>query len=234
VNFTREPVIETILSPKEGYKLCIKNSKINDAEELLVDAVEVVSFGHASFFRGQERPKPFLVPVSDYEIFEVKEARVALKNAQHERNIKIGGGREAFVKPVKEQVVTEEGQQEAEMQGIPSDSGKEGGKNDKRRDRRRNRRKRMGEERKDQADLAQNEEDVEEMPLSNQEGSIEEEQEKPSPSLFTHLLPPPPLLISENLAKIRAKEKELQESPLVEELPSREEVNTSQEEELPF
>ena len=71
MNFTREPIIETIISPKDGYKLCVRNSKVAGAEEFFVDAIEVVSFGNSFFFRGIERPKPFLVPVSDYEIFEV-------------------------------------------------------------------------------------------------------------------------------------------------------------------
>ncbi len=105
MNFTREPIIETIVSPKDGYKLCIRNSKVSGSEEFFVDAVEVVSFGPTFFFRGQERPKPFLVPVSDYEIFEVKETRVVLKNVTHDRNIKIGGGREASLKSSKENAV---------------------------------------------------------------------------------------------------------------------------------
>jgi hypothetical protein len=98
VNFTREPIIETIISPKEGYKLLVRSSKGGGSEEYFVDAVEVVSFGRGFFFRSQERPKAFLVPVSDYEILEVKETRVALKNVSHERNIKIGGGREASLR----------------------------------------------------------------------------------------------------------------------------------------
>ena len=91
MNFTREPIIETIISSKEGHKLLVRNSKGENFEEHYVDALEVVSFGRAFFFRSLERPKAFLVPVSDYEILEVKEARVALKNASHEKSIKIGG-----------------------------------------------------------------------------------------------------------------------------------------------
>lgn len=93
MNFTREPIIETVISPKEGYKLVVRNSKGGSQEEYVVDAIEVVSFGHSFFFRSLERPKSFLVPVSDYEIIETKETRVVLKNASFERSIKIGGGR---------------------------------------------------------------------------------------------------------------------------------------------
>ena len=51
MNFTREPIIETIISPKEGYKLSIRSSKGENPEEVLVEAVEIVSFGSALFYR---------------------------------------------------------------------------------------------------------------------------------------------------------------------------------------
>ena len=90
MHFTREPTIETIISPREeGYKLLVRNTKGEKAEEYYVDAVEVVSFGRAFFFRSLEKPKAFLVPTGDYEILEVREARIALKNVSHERSIKI-------------------------------------------------------------------------------------------------------------------------------------------------
>src|SRR5579872_851456 len=95
VNFTREPIIETVITPREGCKLVVRSSKGNSQEDYFVDAVEVVSFGHSFFFRSTERPKSFLVPVSDYEIIELKETRMVLKNVSTERSIKIGGGREA-------------------------------------------------------------------------------------------------------------------------------------------
>lgn len=94
MNFTREPIIETIITPREGCKIVVRSSKGNGQEDYFVDAVEVVSFGHSFFFRSQERPKSFLVPVGDYEILEIKETRMVLKNASPERAIKIGGGRE--------------------------------------------------------------------------------------------------------------------------------------------
>jgi hypothetical protein len=93
VNFTREPIIETVITPKDGYKLTIRNSKGGTQEEYSVDAIEIVSFGQSMFFRSQERPKTFLLPVSDYEVVEVKETRVVLKNAPLEGSIKIGGGK---------------------------------------------------------------------------------------------------------------------------------------------
>lgn len=93
MNFTREPIIETVITPKDGYKLSIRNSKGGSQEEYFVDVIEVVSFGQSMFFRSQERPKSFLLPVTDYEVVEAKETRVVLKNAPLEGSIKIGGGK---------------------------------------------------------------------------------------------------------------------------------------------
>jgi hypothetical protein len=201
VNFTREPIIETILSPKDGYKLCLRNSKLAGSEELFVDAIEVVSFGHSCFFRSQEKPKSFLVPVSDYEVFEVKEMRVVLKNASHERNIKIGGGREAFAKPVKEQ--DGESAEGSKEEGAAIESSSES-KSDKKRDRRRNRRRKLSGERRDPVEEKEKPSDE-----VLDEGEKEEKapvEGKPSSSLFAHLLPPPPTLISEKLSRLKEKD----------------------------
>ncbi len=102
MNFTREPIIETVITPREGMKLLVRNSKGGAQEDYFVDAVEVVSFGHSFFFRSLERPKSFLVPVGDYEVIELKEMKMALKNAAPERSIKIGGGRENSISVWKE------------------------------------------------------------------------------------------------------------------------------------
>ncbi len=205
MNFTREPIIETIVSPKDGYKLCIKNSKLLGAEEFFVDAVEVVSFGSSLFFRGQERPKPFLVPVSDYEIFEVKETRVVLKNVTHDRNIKIGGGRDASLRSFKEPALDKrEDQQEEEKELVLSGAtdGTSEVKGDRKRDRRRNRRRRLAEEKKDFGDK---EKTGGELDNSSDEEVLVEREVK-APSTFTHLLPPPPVLISERLNQLKLKE----------------------------
>ncbi len=70
-----------MVSPREGCKLVIRNSKSAAQEEYLVDAIEIVRFGSALFFRSLERPKSFILPVSDYEVMEVRETRVVLKHA---------------------------------------------------------------------------------------------------------------------------------------------------------
>ncbi len=101
MDFTREPIIETVVTPKEGCKLVVRSSKAGGQEEYFVDSVEVVSFGSSVFFRSQERPKAFMVPASDYEVLEVREARMVLKNVGLDRSIKIGGGRENNAKQVR-------------------------------------------------------------------------------------------------------------------------------------
>lgn len=94
VNYTREPLIESIITPKEGCKLLVRNSGGGGKEEYLVDAVEIISFGQALFFRSTESPKQFFVPVSYYEIVEVKETRAVLKTTSLEKSRKINQAKE--------------------------------------------------------------------------------------------------------------------------------------------
>jgi hypothetical protein len=108
VDFTREPIIETIITPREGYRLAVRSSKNMGQEEHFVDAVEVVSFGSAFFFRSLERPKPFVVPVGDYEILEVREPRMVLKTQVHEGSVKIAGGREQSSRHGREEARSQE------------------------------------------------------------------------------------------------------------------------------
>lgn len=94
MDFTRQPIIETVISPRDGHKISIRNSKEANQEEYLVNAVEIVSFGPALFFRCLERkPKAFLLPIADYDVVEVKEARMVLKNISTDKPIKIGEGK---------------------------------------------------------------------------------------------------------------------------------------------
>ena len=93
MDFTREPLVETVITPKEGYKLIIRAASGNNQEEYSVSAVEVVSFGNAFFFRSLEKPKAFLLPMSEYEVVESRETRTVLKKPQVEKPIKISGGK---------------------------------------------------------------------------------------------------------------------------------------------
>lgn len=191
MNFTREPIIETVITPKEGYKLILRNSKVGGQEEYAVDAIEVVSFGHSFFFRSSERPKSFLVPVSDYEVIEAKETRVVLKNATFERSIKIGGGRETTIKAVKEtpKVVVEE-QQQQEPAAVEQ-------RLDKKRERRRHRRRRAGgpeESKKSPEETKQPEE---------AKGGMPSDETKVLSPILSRLIPPPSQLISDKIFRER-------------------------------
>lgn len=213
MNFTREPIIETIISPREGCKLLVRSSKGGgQAEEYYVDALEVVSFGRAFFFRSMERPKAFLVPASDYEVLEVKETRVALKNISHERQIKIGGGREASMRHQQREPAPERENEpvaaEEEQPSQPQEAGMEaptGSRMEKRRDRRRRHRRRSDEdwaERRTQQDTQTPQPEAEQkLP-----GGGAEDETKVSSSMFSALIPPPPTLISETLSRYKDKE----------------------------
>jgi hypothetical protein len=224
VDFTREPIIETIITPKEGYKLVVRTSKGTAQEEYFVEAVEVVSFGNAQFFRSLERPKSFIVPVSDYEVLEVREPRMVLKNAGLDRSIKIGGGREGSLKVggrEPEKGIQIESEQESQVlkhvHALPAASesqveAKADVRVDKKRDRRKNYRKRRG-SKGDERDEARVEGENE--PIIPQ---LEDEQiNLPPPeegtgvgsytplssSILTSLLQPPPMLISETINRYR-------------------------------
>jgi len=215
VNFTREPLIETVITPKEGYKLVVRSSKGGGQEEFFVDAVEVISFGNAIFFRSLEKPKCFLVPVIDYEILEVRESRMVLKTAGTERGIKIGGGRETLLKVTKEEITIPEAET-----AIVADQRVE-----KRRERRRYRKKRGKSEQDEESAESQ-----ENTPY--QEEATERKVEKPS------LIPPPSTLISETISRykllpisVETEEKEKRPFPSVDQGPDEQDAG---EDELPF
>jgi hypothetical protein len=182
----------------------VRSTKHEIDEEFTVDAVEIVSFGSALFYRSLEKPKPFLLPVSDYQIVEGKESRMVLKNAQFDKTIKIGGGKEtSFRKEIEEEeeeqslsLVLEE---EEVSEALPVDPSIQ-----RKRERRRNRRRRHLEEKQEASQ--QTEEKTE--PVLK---------ESPAAAVFTHLIPPPPTLISASIQKY--KEQQTQE-PSVEPAPN--------------
>lgn len=196
MNFTRDPIIETVITPREGCKLVVRNSKGAAQEDYLVDAIEVVSFGHSFFFRSIEKPKSFLVPVSDYEVFETKEPRLALKNAAGERSIKIGGGREGH-RPMKESNAPEGGDED-----LPSGESRS---SDRKRDRRR--RGRRGRDRQESFQSAQAPEEMvvrEEVRIEERgEPLVETQAEVKAPPFISKLFPPPPTLIKETLSRYK-------------------------------
>lgn len=203
MNFTREPLIETVIVPREGCRLVLRSSRNESQEEFTVDAVEIVSFGPALFYRSLEKPRPFLVPIGDYEVVEVKESRVVLKNAQFERTIKIGGGREGSLRKDEdeEQVLPIALEDE-----IADESGTQPSQDKKRdRGRNRNRRRRSSDEREDMRHRVEEQAPQEFKPAPPPAPPREAQQPKEPQVIpsFSHLIPPPTTLISHNIQKYK-------------------------------
>ncbi|MBI3508071.1 MAG: hypothetical protein HY069_00300 [Chlamydiia bacterium] len=205
MNFTREPIIETVITPRDGCKLILRNSKGGADEEFIVEAVEVVSFGRSFFFRSVESSKTFLLPVTDYEILESKEARIVLKNVQPERQIKIGGGREAGMRQPK---MTEEApRSNGDSYNSQQDRKQGGGR------RRRGRRGRGGGDRPlpppadgESAEPAPYAEEPEEFLPPEASSTPTSTEEPKAPSFISKLFPPPPTLIKETLSRYKTTE----------------------------
>lgn len=198
MDFTREPIIETVITPREGCKLVVRSSKGPGQEEYFVEALEVVSFGSSFFFRSLERPKSFIVPTSDYEVLEVREARMVLKNVATDRTIKIAGGRETTPRQ-KEQPQQQPKVEEAK----PTE--KDASKIDKKRDRRRSYRKRRGRREDGTAEATEQDEQVD-LPPPNVTEDERIEDLQSGTSIVSTLLPPPPTLISESLQRYKRME----------------------------
>lgn len=202
MNFTREPIIETIITPKEGFRLVIRNSNGNSQEEYSVSSVEVVSFGKSFFFRSLEKPKAFLLPVSDFEVLETRETRSVLKKPQIDKSIKIAGGKAAGKSKSKDLPPEEE--------APPPEASKKRGKS-------KTSRRRRSTKKEEAAAPA------EETPTSSEEVT-EDSAEAP---VRRTLLPPPTSLISEQISRYKdylAAEgallpEEMEQGEKVEELP---------------
>ncbi len=201
MDFTREPIIETVVTPKEGCKLVVRSSKAGGQEEYFVDSVEVVSFGNSVFFRSQERPKAFIVPAADYEVLEVREARMVLKNVGLDRSIKIGGGREnnnpkQAKEPQAEKAPAPQVQEEPEQQLATADAQAQPKADGRKKDRRRQYRKRRGREdgQEGETDESQSDSSNPDQPATNGQA--------PS-SVVNVILAPPPMLISETIARYK-------------------------------
>jgi len=195
VDFTREPVIETVITPKEGCKLVVRSSKGVGQEEYFVDAVEVVSFGNCFFYRSLEKPKSFFAPVSDYEILEVRETRLVLKHVGGgERSIKIAGGRARSAEESSTEKV------EASETRL-----------EKKRERRRHSRRRRREEREEGdkvEETAKTETKSEEKQGQKTQPSSPKTESKglAEPSSLGVLLPPPQTLIADTISRYKGKE----------------------------
>ncbi len=192
-------MIETVITPREGCKLVIRSSKGNGQEEFYVDSIEVVSFGNSIFYRSSERPKSFLLPVSDYEVLELKETRMALKSTGVERSIKIGSSPsprpEKLSAPIEAQEPSLPAQEKAPSQGGMDQHSQGGG--GRKRDKRRSRRRGRGMDGKDEM-----------MERGPQAKAPSHEESSPTPeagpqTMISRLFPPPPTLIKEKLNRYK-------------------------------
>jgi len=104
VDFTREPIIETVVIPRDGYRIAVRNSKASGQEEFFVEALEIVTIGGTCFFRNREKPTPFMVPATDYEIVEVRDPRLGLKVASFESTFKSANTRVRIAAKEEERV----------------------------------------------------------------------------------------------------------------------------------
>lgn len=196
MHFTREPIIETIISAKDGYKLSIKSSKGTNTEEYLVDAVEVVSLGGSFFYRCQEKPKTFFIPAQDFEILEVKETRILIKNPNIDKSIKIAGGKET---PQKNQKKDDDNKSDSDNK----EQAKEG--EEQKREKKRGRKaKPKASGNPPAAKTEKSDETKKDSPGAKGEEKKNEGENKPT--VFSHLLTPPPGLISDNIAKYKQEE----------------------------
>lgn len=219
MDFTREPVVETVITPRDGYRIVVRSSKSPGQEEYVVEALEVVTFGHTCFFRHLERPKAFVVPASDYEVFEVREPRLALKAASFEGVVRTSTVREPAKPMIKEvekkeevfdtkdtpsfeNVAIEEEVKEEEPETPAPPAAPTDGRQDRRREKRRNLRRRKGRE----------EQETRPREEKSGEGSKTEaakpqvDKEVIAVPVMTNILPPPTTLIRDNLQKLREVE----------------------------
>lgn len=226
MDFTRQPIIETVITPKDGYRLAVRSSKNLGQEEFVVEALEVVSFGVHCFFRNLDRSKAFLVPVSDYEVLEIREGRLPIKAASLEGTIKVPVVKEFSRTPHKESEKREGGPsyKEASMaQNVELAPSEESGlreqapvvsqesRNERRKDRKRAQKKRRPEreeasvdekpslEQESQSSVLENKEilSVAEMAAISAQTSVVQ------PTFTSSILPPPTTLIREDLERLR-------------------------------
>ena len=197
VNFTREPIIETIISAREGYKLSLKSSKTVGGEEHLVDALEVVSFGGSFFYRCSEKPKPFFFPASDYESVEVRETRLLIKTVSLEKAIKIGGGKDqSRQQQAKTETISLEAEEE-EVVAPTEEAIAQGPRQEQKRDKRRHRKKKGN--REDRQPRLSTQQPQPSLDTDQKEGEVPVVTMTPPP--YNPLLRPPESLISESLQK---------------------------------
>lgn len=123
MHFTREPLTETIITPREGCKLLLR-AVGESQEEYVVDSVEVVAFGACWFFRSLEKPRVFLLPMLGYEVVEIRETRTVLKKPQVGKTVKIGVKKKPALKVIKAKEEEEDVGEESPLKEGPKKQAK--------------------------------------------------------------------------------------------------------------
>lgn len=160
----------------------------------------------------------------DYEVVETKELRSALKVASADRSIRIGGGRDASVRPPQQR----EQQEEENSEGVEEREQPSNERFDKKRD---NNRRRRGRRREPQNEQQKQEHSAEEGPNEPELAAqtVDKESVEVAPSFISKLFPPPPVLIKETLSRYKIVEEEV--PPQKQEFP--EEMLGEPDEEIP-
>lgn len=235
MDYTREPIIETVITPRDGYRIAVRSSKNPGQEEFSVEALEIVSFGAGCFFRSLERPKAFMVPASDYEVLEIRETRVALKAASPEGAVKVPSGRDVPrsgprdiekrkpVLPQKETVTVPAEPERSHIENEPIEEALPPAalpevRHERRNERRRSPRRRRG---RDDAPIDESRSSVrkEELPDVNVPPVLEptspladiappvDVKSESTPPVLSTLLPPPPTLIRDDIERLRRSDR---------------------------
>lgn len=218
MHFTREPIVESVLSARDGYKLVLKNSKLASTTDISAEVIEIVSFTGTLFYRSQDRSKNFLLPASDFEISEVKDARLVLKNISLEKSSKLQNFQRetTTVEPDfdDEESKAEDNATQVDQEVSNQQASGQNTRLERRRERRRNRRRRHSEERQsdDKKDAAVAEVSTQEEPL---EKVTTEEMSHANVIPTLNLIPPPTTLISQTLARYKEKPQEAEQNPTI-------------------
>jgi hypothetical protein len=219
VHFTREPIVESVLSARDGYKLVLKNSKLSSSTEISAEVIEIVSFTGTLFYRSQDRSKNFLLPASDFEVSEVKDARLVLKNISLEKSNKLQNLQRETValEPGfdEDDAKSDEAAISADSEGANQQAPEsKSNRLERRRERRRNRRRRHSEERQ-----TEDKKEGSASEVITQEETVEKvisDEGTPVVAVPTlNLIPPPTTLISQTLARYKEKPQEIEPSPTI-------------------
>ncbi|MEC8307253.1 MAG: hypothetical protein VXZ72_05365 [Chlamydiota bacterium] len=81
MEFTREPIIETVISASEGYLLHLKHG----SETYQVISLQIVSWGSLFFVRSLEQDHQFLMPLDEVAITEHKVSYAGLRLPANEK-----------------------------------------------------------------------------------------------------------------------------------------------------